>query len=121
MPRAATSGRSTGSWTGCGRSTPRATPSRAVALPLVRAAAAFAAGDHAETLALLEPIEGEIHRMGGSHAQWELFEETMVVSYLRQGRSERTRRGCSGAGSPARASARDARWLAQAETASGAV
>ena len=23
-----------------------------------------------------------MHRVGGSHAQWELFEETMVVSYL---------------------------------------
>jgi tetratricopeptide (TPR) repeat protein len=91
-----------------------------VALPLVRAAAAFAAGDHAETLAQLEPIEGEIHRMGGSHAQWELFEETMVVSYLRQGRNADAarllRRRLAG-----RASALDARWLAQAETATGAV
>ena len=90
-----------------------------VGLPLVRAAAAFAAGDHAETLAQLEPIEGEIHRMGGSHAQWELFEETMVVSYLRLGRNADAarllRRRLTG-----RASTRDARWLAQAETATGA-
>jgi tetratricopeptide (TPR) repeat protein len=90
-----------------------------VALPLVRAAAAFAAGDHAETLAQLEPIEGEIHRMGGSHAQWELFEETMVVSYLRLGRNAEAarllRRRLAG-----RASTRDARWLAQAEKATGA-
>ena len=52
--------------------------------------------------------------MGGSHAQWELFEETMVVSYLRLGRNEDAarllRRRLAG-----RASARDARWLAQAE------
>ena len=90
-----------------------------VALPLVRAAAAFAAGDHAETLAQLEPIEGEIHRMGGSHAQWELFEETMAVSYLRLGRNAEAarllRRRLAG-----RASTRDARWLAQAEKATGA-
>jgi tetratricopeptide (TPR) repeat protein len=89
-----------------------------VALPLVRAAAAFAAGDHAETLAQLEPIEGEIHRMGGSHAQWELFEETMVVSYLRLGRNDDAarllRRRLAG-----RASTRDARWLAQADKAAG--
>lgn len=53
-----------------------------VALPMVQGIAAFAAGDHAGALCHLEPIEGEFHRIGGSHAQWELFEETMVVSYL---------------------------------------
>ncbi len=53
-----------------------------VALPLVQGVAAFAAGDHAGALAHLEPVEGEIHRVGGSHAQWELFEETMLASYL---------------------------------------
>jgi tetratricopeptide (TPR) repeat protein len=53
-----------------------------VALPVVQGIAAFAAGDHAGALAHLEPVEAEIHRVGGSHAQWELFEETMVASYL---------------------------------------
>lgn len=53
-----------------------------VALPVVQGIAAFAAGDHAGALAHLEPVAGEIHRVGGSHAQWELFEETMVASYL---------------------------------------
>ena len=57
--------------------------------------------------------------MGGSHAQWELFEETMVVSYLRLGRNAEAarllRRRLAG-----RASTRDARWLAQAEKATGA-
>ena len=54
-----------------------------VALPLVQGIAAFVAGDHAGALAQLEPVEGEIHRVGGSHAQWELFEETMAACYLR--------------------------------------
>jgi tetratricopeptide (TPR) repeat protein len=53
-----------------------------VALPMVQGVAAFAAGDHAGALRHLEPVEGEFHRVGGSHAQWELFEETMVVCYL---------------------------------------
>jgi len=53
-----------------------------VALPMVQGIAAFVAGDHAGALAHLEPVEGEFHRVGGSHAQWELFEETMVVCYL---------------------------------------
>jgi hypothetical protein len=53
-----------------------------VALPLVQGTAAFAAGDHAGALGYFEPVEGEMHRIGGSHAQWELFEETMVTCYL---------------------------------------
>jgi tetratricopeptide (TPR) repeat protein len=53
-----------------------------VALPMVLGVAAFAAGDHVGALRHLESVEGEFHRVGGSHAQWELFEETMVVCYL---------------------------------------
>jgi tetratricopeptide (TPR) repeat protein len=53
-----------------------------VALPVVQGIAAFAAGDHAGALAHLEPVAADLHRVGGSHAQWELFEETMVASYL---------------------------------------
>lgn len=53
-----------------------------VALPLVQGTAAFAAGDHAGALGYFEPVEAEMHRMGGSHAQWEIFEETMVACYL---------------------------------------
>jgi tetratricopeptide (TPR) repeat protein len=64
----------------------------AVALPLVRGVAAYAAGDYAGALALMEPVDGEIHRVGGSHAQWELFEETMVVCLLRLGRLDQAQR-----------------------------
>jgi tetratricopeptide (TPR) repeat protein len=53
-----------------------------VALPMAQGVAAFVAGDHAGALSHLEPIEAEFHRVGGSHAQWELFEETMVTCYL---------------------------------------
>jgi tetratricopeptide (TPR) repeat protein len=85
----------------------------AVALPLVEGIVAFAAGDHAGALAHLEPVEPEFHRIGGSHAQWELFEETMVVAYLALARYDdaarlvRRRLG-------RRASARDRRWLDRA-------
>jgi tetratricopeptide (TPR) repeat protein len=57
-----------------------------VALPLVEGIAAFAAGDHAGALRHFEPVAAEIHRVGGSHAQWELFEETMLASYFALGR-----------------------------------
>jgi tetratricopeptide (TPR) repeat protein len=57
-----------------------------VALPLVRGVAAYVDGDFAGALALMESVDSDIHRVGGSHAQWELFEETMVVCLLRLGR-----------------------------------
>jgi tetratricopeptide (TPR) repeat protein len=86
-----------------------------VALPLVLASAAFVAGDHAAALAHLEPVESEIHRVGGSHAQWEIYEETMIVCYLALARHDaalrlierRLRR---------RASPRDLRWHARARS-----
>jgi tetratricopeptide (TPR) repeat protein len=89
----------------------------AVALPLVLGIAAYVAGDHAGALAHLEPVEGEIHRIGGSHAQWELFEETMVDCYLRLERYDDAirlvRRRLE-----RRASPRDQRWLDRANRAS---
>jgi len=57
-----------------------------VALPLVRGTAAYAAGDYAGALGHLEPVSGQIHRVGGSHAQWELYEETIVACQLHLGR-----------------------------------
>jgi tetratricopeptide (TPR) repeat protein len=63
-----------------------------VALPLVRGVAAYVAGDLAGALALMESVHDEIHRVGGSHAQWELFEETMVVCQLRLGRLDEAQR-----------------------------
>jgi hypothetical protein len=84
-----------------------------VVLPLVQGTAAFAAGDLAGALAHFEPVEPEMHRIGGSHAQWELFEETMVVCYLELARYDDAlrllRRRLA-----RRASPRDQRWLARA-------
>jgi tetratricopeptide (TPR) repeat protein len=83
-----------------------------VALPLVRGVAAYVAGNYAGALGLMESVEGEIHRVGGSHAQWELFEETMVVCLLRLGRLDQAqrliRRRLGGRSSP-----RDLAWLDQ--------
>jgi tetratricopeptide (TPR) repeat protein len=84
-----------------------------VALPMVQGIEAFVAGDHAAVLTHLEPVEAEFHRVGGSHAQWELFEETMIVCYLALERYEDAsrliRRRLS-----RRASPRDWGWLARA-------
>jgi len=90
-----------------------------VALPMVQGVAAFVGGDHAAALAHLEPVEAEFHRVGGSHAQWELFEETMIACYLALERyddaSRLIRRRLS-----RRASPRDQRWLERATARTGA-
>ena len=86
-----------------------------VALPLVRGVAAYIGGDFAGALALMEPVDGEIHRVGGSHAQWELFEETMVVCQLRLGRLDEAQRLIRRR-LELRASPRDLAWLGQAST-----
>jgi tetratricopeptide (TPR) repeat protein len=84
-----------------------------VVLPLVQGTVAFAAGDFAGALAHFEPVEPEMHRIGGSHAQWELFEETMVACYLELARYDDAlrlvRRRLA-----RRASPRDEKWLARA-------
>ena len=87
-----------------------------VALPLVRGVAAYVAGDYAGALTLLESVDGEIHRVGGSHAQWELFEETMVVCQLRLGRLDEAAR-LLGRRLGRRASPQDMAWLSRAKSA----
>ena len=87
-----------------------------VALPIVLGSVAFAAADYAGAVAQLEPVLDAMHRIGGSHAQWELFEETLVVAYLRLGRHadavRLVRRRLDRRPSPL-----DVRWLADAERA----
>ena len=89
-----------------------------VVLPLVQGTVAFAAGDYAGALAHFEPVESEMHRIGGSHAQWELFEETMVACYLELARYDDAlrlvRRRLA-----RRASPRDVKWLARATAGLG--
>jgi tetratricopeptide (TPR) repeat protein len=85
-----------------------------VALPLVRGVAAYASGDYGEALAQLEPVVGELHRIGGSHAQWELFEETMVAAYLKLGRQAEAARLLRRR-LDARPSPRDLAWLREAQ------
>jgi tetratricopeptide (TPR) repeat protein len=84
-----------------------------VALPMVQGIAAFVAGDHAAALAHLEPVAAEFHRIGGSHAQWELFEETMVAAYLALERYDDALRLVQRR-LARRASPRDRRWLERA-------
>jgi hypothetical protein len=60
-----------------------------VMLPLVQGIGAFGRGDYAKAIRWLEPILDQIVRIGGSNAQPDMFEETLLVAYFRAGRCER--------------------------------
>ena len=53
--------------------------------PAVRALQAFGRGDYASTVRLLRPIRSYAHRFGGSHAQRDLLDLTLVEAALRGG------------------------------------
>jgi tetratricopeptide (TPR) repeat protein len=58
---------------------------------ICRAARAFAAGDARGCVAQLEPVLGDVVRIGGSHAQREIIEDTFVVALIRAGELPRAR------------------------------
>ena len=88
-------------------------PQGAVIPALCAGAAAFAAGDYAGAADTLAAALPELPRVGGSHAQREVFEDTYIVACLRAGRAaaatDRLERRLA-----RRPSARDRRWLAAA-------
>jgi tetratricopeptide (TPR) repeat protein len=49
---------------------------------VVKAIEAFAAGDFARTIDLLLPLRYEIWRIGGSHAQRDIFSQTLIAAAL---------------------------------------
>jgi tetratricopeptide (TPR) repeat protein len=59
-----------------------------VALPLALGLSAFAAGDNEEAIRRIGPIAGSVVRLGGSNAQREVIEETLLAAYLGAGRPE---------------------------------
>jgi tetratricopeptide (TPR) repeat protein len=59
---------------------------RDVGLALSEAAVAWRAGDYGRVVDLIWPVRGRIRRIGGSHAQRDLFEQTLLTAALRAGR-----------------------------------
>ena len=53
---------------------------REVGLPLMRALLAFDAGDAAEAIRWLAPLRETAHRFGGSHAQRDLIDQTLLAA-----------------------------------------
>ena len=67
-------------------------PSGSIIPTVARAFAAFQRGDHATYIDLIEPMLPERERMGGSRAQVDLVEATLLRAYLCSGRLEAARR-----------------------------
>jgi hypothetical protein len=60
-----------------------------------RGFAAFERGDFAAAIDALDPIAGELERIGGSHAQLDLVVFTLVKAYLGADRADEARRALS--------------------------
>jgi len=62
-----------------------------VGLPVCRSLVSFATGDYAGTLEDLLPIRGWLHEFGGSHAQRDVVERTLLESAIRARRADLAR------------------------------
>jgi hypothetical protein len=83
------------------------------AIDLCRGIRAFADGDHENAIRTLEPLMPAIARIGGSHAQRELWEDTLIVACLRGGHGDKAARLLSNR-LHRRPSARDEAWSREA-------
>ena len=59
---------------------------REVTLPLIKGIDAFANEAYEDAVEFLEPAFADLPRIGGSHAQREVFEDTLLEAYIRAGR-----------------------------------
>lgn len=88
------------------------------AIGLCRGVSAFAAGDHANAIRILEPLIPAVVRIGGSHAQRELWEDTFIVACLRGGHRDKAAKIIADR-LQRRPSMRDAAWLREAGQGQG--
>jgi predicted Zn-dependent protease len=86
-------------------------PQGAIIPALCAGAAAFAQGDYSAAADKLGAALPELARLGGSHAQREVFEDTYIAACLRAGRRDKAAERLS-ARLARRPSARDRDWLA---------
>jgi hypothetical protein len=84
-------------------------PAGPVVPKLFRAMSAFADGDYRGCVTHLQPVLGEVVRIGGSHAQRTLVEDTFIVALMKSGEPARAH-AMLDARLHRRPSPRDARW-----------
>jgi tetratricopeptide (TPR) repeat protein len=83
------------------------------AVELCRGIMAFAEGDNENAIRILEPMMPALVRIGGSHAQRELWEDTLIVACLRAGHGDKAAKLVASR-LQHRPSARDEAWLREA-------
>jgi len=90
-------------------------PAGPVVPALCRAVLAFAQEQYADCARLLAPLAHEVVRIGGSGAQREIFEDTLLLAWLHGGEAEPAR-ALLNRRLQRRPSVRDAGWLASLPT-----
>ena len=91
---------------------------REATLPLIKGIGAFGQGDFAEAVRLIEPVYPQLTRVGGSHAQRLVFEDTLLEAYLRAEEFDKAT-GMLRERLSRRESPRELFWLARAQMAQG--
>ena len=91
---------------------------REATLPLIKGIGAFGQGDYAEAVRLMEPVYPQLTRVGGSHAQRLVFEDTLLEAYLRAEEFDKAT-GMLRERLSRRESPRELFWLARAQMAQG--
>lgn len=86
-------------------------PAGSVVPETCRAVRAFADQDYQACAAILEPVAAEVVRIGGSHAQREIIEDTLLIALMKSGQAAKARRLLDQR-LHRRPSVRDAQWLA---------
>ena len=89
-----------------------------VMVPMIQGIEAFGQGDYQRAVSRLEPVIPQLVRIGGSHAQREVFEDTLLESYLRAERFEEAE-SMLRSRLKQRASIRDTFWLGRAQAETG--
>jgi hypothetical protein len=66
-------------------------PAGSVVPDICRAARAFAAQNFQDCVTILEPVAAEVVRIGGSHAQREMIEDTLLIALIKSGEAAKAR------------------------------
>jgi hypothetical protein len=90
-------------------------PPGEVAPALCAGAAALGRGDTPEAARILEAALADLPRIGGSHAQREVFEDSLIIAYLGSGHTAKAKELLHSR-LARRPSARDEAWLARCAT-----
>ena len=91
---------------------------REATLPLIQGIGAFGRGEYAEAVRLMEPVYPQLTRVGGSHAQRLVFEDTLLEAYLRAEEFDRATDMLKER-LARRESPRETYWLARAQMGQG--